>query len=202
MPTARDQEKAQNFGCICLKRNVGELEQMNPFGVRVRVLVADDDESILACYADAFTQPDSLESTQKLKALSAELFQDSYDPTTAEPEAIFDLVRCSQGDDAVEIATAAMRQGRAFNVVILDVRMPPGMNGVEAGERIRAIDPEVNIIFVTGYSDVTLRELEARIPPPSKLHYLPKPVSFNEVAQMARDLTSDSVARRGGRQDG
>ena len=170
---------------------------MNSCATKVRVLVADDDESILACYADAFARPDLLESTQTLRALSAELFQDSFEPPPTEPEATFDLVRCRQGDDAVEIAIAAVEQGRAFNVVILDVRMPPGMNGVEAGERIRAVDPEVNIIFVTGYSDVTLRDLEARIPPPCKLHYLSKPISFSKLTRMAKELGSGRSSSRG-----
>lgn len=155
---------------------------------QLRILVADDDESILACYADAFAQPDSLDSTQKLRALSAELFEDCLDAGEAETRTVFELVSCRQGEDAVEIAEAAVQDGRAFNLVILDVRMPPGINGVEAGERIRAIDPEVNIIFVTGYSDVSRHELEERIPPPCRLHYLSKPVSFTEVTKMAREL--------------
>jgi DNA-binding LytR/AlgR family response regulator len=67
--------------------------------------------------------------------------------------------------------------------VILDVRMPPGIDGVEAGSQIREFDPEVEIVFVTGYSDVEREELERRVPPPMKLHYYNKPISFMKLAE-------------------
>ena len=67
--------------------------------------------------------------------------------------------------------------------MILDVRMPPGIDGVEAGCQIRALDPDVEIVFVTGYSDVPLEELQRRVPPPMKLHYFNKPLSFSQLAQ-------------------
>ena len=61
--------------------------------------------------------------------------------------------------------------------------MPPGMDGVEAGSKIRELDPDVEIVFVTGYSDVPLEELQRRVPPPMKLHYFNKPLSFSKLAQ-------------------
>ena len=61
--------------------------------------------------------------------------------------------------------------------------MPPGIDGVEAGSEIRKLDPDVEIVFVTGYSDVPLEELQRRVPPPMKLHYFSKPLSFDQLAQ-------------------
>jgi DNA-binding LytR/AlgR family response regulator len=61
--------------------------------------------------------------------------------------------------------------------------MPPGIDGVEAGSRIRKIDPDVEIVFVTGYSDIERDELERRVPPPMKLHYFNKPISFMQLAE-------------------
>jgi CheY-like chemotaxis protein len=95
----------------------------------------------------------------------------------------FDIVACSQGQDAIDRAKEAADRGRPFDVVILDVRMPPGIDGVEAGSQIRALDPDVEIIFVTGFSDVPREELERRVPPPMKLHYFNKPLSFVKLAQ-------------------
>ncbi len=65
--------------------------------------------------------------------------------------------------------------------------MPPGIDGVEAGSQIRELDPDVEIIFVTGFSDMSLEELRRRVPPPLKLHYFNKPLSFS---QLARDVAS------------
>ena len=61
--------------------------------------------------------------------------------------------------------------------------MPPGIDGVEAGCEIRKLDPDVEIVFVTGYSDVPLEELRARVPPPMRLHYFNKPLSFTQLAE-------------------
>ena len=114
-----------------------------------------------------------------------------FDPETEivdEPQ--FEVVACSQGDDAVRCAKEAASSGHPFDVVILDVRMPPGIDGVEAGSAIRKLDPNIEIVFVTGFSDVPREELERRVPPPMKLHYFNKPISFmrlaEDVAQMVR----------------
>lgn len=145
----------------------------------IRVLVADDDEAVLACYCKAFDNDESTCESKALDALAAELF----DPATdIEDQPRFDIVACSQGDDAIRVAEAAQEAGEPFDVVILDIRMPPGIDGVEAGSRIRQIDPDVEIVFVTGFSDIPLHELQRRVPPPMKLHYFNKPLSFTQLA--------------------
>ena len=65
---------------------------------------------------------------------------------------------------------------------MVDMRMPPGIDGVEAGSRIRRFDPDVEIVFVTGFSDIPLEELRRRVPPPARLHYFNKPLSFSQLA--------------------
>jgi CheY-like chemotaxis protein len=146
----------------------------------IRVLIADDDEHVLQAYREAFSEPESTQQMRTLDALAAELFEPGAE-TEEEPQ--FDVVACSQGDDAIAIARDAAREGQPFDVVILDVRMPPGIDGVEAGSQIRELDPDVEIVFVTGYSDVPLEELQRRVPPPIKLHYFSKPLSFTQLAQ-------------------
>jgi FixJ family two-component response regulator len=61
--------------------------------------------------------------------------------------------------------------------------MPPGIDGVEAGCQIRKQDPDVDIVFVTGYSDVPFEEMLERVPPPMRLHYFHKPLSFSQLAE-------------------
>ena len=146
----------------------------------IRVLIADDDEHILECYREAFGGADSTEHTEALDALDAELFDNEEDiPDTP----TFEIVSCSQGEEAIEAAKEAANGGHPFDVVILDVRMPPGIDGVEAGSQIREMDPDVEIVFVTGFSDIPREELERRVPPPMKLHYFNKPLSFMKLAQ-------------------
>ncbi len=146
----------------------------------IRVLIADDDEYVLDCYREAFTEPESTREMRALGALSAELFELD---TTPEEEPRFRVTACSQGADAISLAKEAANDGHPYDVVILDVRMPPGIDGVEAGSQIREMDADVDIVFVSGYSDIPLDELQRRVPPPMRLHYFSKPLSFTQLAQ-------------------
>ena len=154
----------------------------------IRVLIADDDEHILNAYREAFTDSESTQETRALDALAAELF-DSDNADEEEPH--FDVVACNQGDDAISLAKKAASDGHPFDVVILDVRMPPGIDGVEAGSQIRKLDPNVEIIFVTGFSDMPLEELQRRVPPPMKLHYFNKPLSFSQLAHNVANMVRE-----------
>lgn len=147
---------------------------------RIRVLVADDDSQILRCYERAFSRRDSNSQNSVLDALSADLFG-TDSANTCQPE--FDLVTCTQGRDAIIVVTDAVASRLRFDAVILDIRMPPGINGVEAGERIRQIDQDVPIVFVSGYSDISNEEIGRRVPPESKVRFYRKPISFNGLAQ-------------------
>lgn len=146
----------------------------------IRVLIADDDEHILECYRDAFGGSEETDYIKALDALDAELFDVDNE---VEETPRFEIVACSQGQTAIDKAIEATENGHPFDVVILDVRMPPGIDGVEAGSRIRELDADVEIVFVTGFSDVPLDELERRVPPPMKLHYFNKPLSFMKLAK-------------------
>jgi len=158
------------------------------FEESIRILIADDDEHILACYREAFGESEETDYMKTLDALDAELFDVQSDVNNdvkigADEAPRFDIVECSQGQDAIDKAREAANDGHPFDVVILDVRMPPGIDGVEAGSKIREFDSEVQIVFVTGFSDVPRRELERRVPPPRKLHYFNKPLSFMRLAK-------------------
>ena len=151
---------------------------------QIRVLIADDDADVLDCYREAFLDRESTREMRALDALSAELFDVEQ---SADEAPRFNVTACSQGRDAISLAAKAASDGEPFDVVILDVRMPPGIDGVEAGSQIRAMDPNVEIVFVTGFSDIPLAELQRRVPPPMRLHYFSKPLSF---AQLAQDVVS------------
>jgi CheY-like chemotaxis protein len=146
---------------------------------KFRVLIADDDDSVLRCYLRAFAAHRDQQHTTELEDLDAKLF--SARTATSRTGTGFDVVACNQGDDAVRLFREAKADGTPFDIVILDVRMPPGISGVEAGQSIREFDSTVILVFVTGFSEVTEEEIVRRVPPRSKLFYLTKPLSFRKI---------------------
>lgn len=96
-----------------------------------------------------------------------------------------ELVCCTQGEAAVAAAREAYEQGSPFGSIFMDVRMPPGIDGVAAAERIRAFDPDVRIIIVTGFSNFEIQEIQRRVPPPDKLTYVRKPCEIFRLRELA-----------------
>lgn len=146
-----------------------------------RILVADDEQPILRAYEQV------LSDAKDLDPLEAELFGDQP-ADSGMPH--FDVRYCQQGEEVIRAVEEACQEGRPYGVAFLDVRMPPGVDGVEVARQIRALDPQINIVVVTGYSDLHPMEIARQVPPAEKLYYLAKPFHATEVQQFALALTS------------
>jgi len=153
-----------------------------------RVLAVDDDPVIRDIYRRVLAAPEAPSpSAPELADLEAKLFG-AQDEAECRPPS-FDLTLCSQGDEAVTAVARSVVENRPYAVVFLDVRMPPGPDGVWTAEHIRGLDPRVEIVIVTGYSDVAPYEVSRRAPPARQLIYIQKPFTPQEVRQLAAALT-------------
>lgn len=154
---------------------------------RFRVLVVDDERPILEAYERVLAGIGGKPADGEFESLERELYDESADlPGRLALDALF----CSQGEEAVAAVAQAKAEGAPFSVIFLDVRMPPGIDGVTAAKRIRAIDLNVIIVFVTGFSDVDPAQIDAALPPSDKILYLQKPVQTVEIQQLTRALIS------------
>jgi two-component system, sensor histidine kinase and response regulator len=106
----------------------------------------------------------------------------------AEPIVGFELECVLQGEPAVAAAAAARADGRPFALAFVDVRMPPGIDGVETARRLRDVDPDIQIVLCTAYSDYSLGDIARRFPDSDGLLILKKPFDPVEVQQLARSL--------------
>jgi diguanylate cyclase (GGDEF)-like protein len=150
----------------------------------VRVLVADDEAAVRDSYRDIL-KPRNTPATGGLDEMRARLFG------TRQPAADtqrFDLTLCGGAEEAVQAVHDANEDGQPFSVVFLDMRMPPGPDGVWAATRIRELDPRIDIVVVTAYSDIDPDEITQRVPPAGSLFYLQKPFHAHEVRQLAGAL--------------
>jgi two-component system, cell cycle sensor histidine kinase PleC len=162
-----------------------------------RILVADDERAVLDAYRTVLCtiNPPSGKGSA-IESLEAKLFGP---PSAVEPASTFSPVLCRGGEEAVETIRSRRPEDPAFPVAFLDVRMPPGIDGIETAARIRALDPEINIVIVTGYSDSHPREIAQRVPPLDKLFYISKPFQKMELQQFVLALTAKWKSDRASR---
>ncbi|NQV86638.1 MAG: response regulator, partial [Woeseiaceae bacterium] len=151
-----------------------------------RILVVDDDmllvSEYLHCLGEGF-EPDF--ATTTLTDLEKVLFGDDTDERGA---AKFEVHTRNQGLAAVEAVAAAVEAGQPYSIVFIDIRMPPGMDGIEAAKKIRMLDPNVNIVVVTGSVTPAPESLGKQIPPADKVFFFQKPFHALECRQLAAAL--------------
>jgi diguanylate cyclase (GGDEF)-like protein len=163
-----------------------------------RVLVVDDDQRIvgeyLRCLGDDF-EPD--EATSTLGDLEKVLLGDEADKGSASR---FEVHSRKQGEAAVKAVAAALEGGAPYSIVFLDLHMPPGIDGVAAAKQIRELDPNVNIVMVTGSLGVDPDVLGKQVPPADKVFLFKKPFHGAECRQLTAALCgkyhSDMALRR------
>lgn len=163
----------------------------------IRVLVVDDETEVRDAYRQILQATEVSQDIASFRELRTRLFQRGADRIQAQrSKPTFDVVFCDQAEAAVAAVQQALTEERPFAVVFLDMRLPPGRDGVWAATRIRELDPAVEIVIVTAYSDVDPGEIGGFVPPEDKLSFLQKPFHPHEVRQMSIALASKWRAER------
>jgi len=148
-----------------------------------RILVVDDNRSIHEDFRKIL-QPDS--EAQSLDEARASLFG-------SEPllKALvqFDLDYADQGQSALALVQLARLEGRPYAMAFVDMRMPPGWDGLETIEHLWAADPEIQTVICTAYTDHSWDDIIQRLGHDDRLLILQKPFSSIEVSQLAASLT-------------
>ena len=140
----------------------------------LRILAVDDEQMMLDLYQNALS-------------LMGDKHESEYD---------FEVILCKQGDEALKVVIEAEAREEPFAVAFLDLKMPPGPDGLWTGEQIRKVDPYVNFVIVTGLLDVDPREIASRIPPEDKILYVQKPFHVQELRQFAAALGAKRQSER------
>ena len=166
----------------------------------IRVLVVDDEPEVRDAYRQVLLQSEFSDELKSFRELRSRLFKrkapERVRDTAPSRGASFEPVFCDQAQAAVAAVKEALARNQPFAVVFLDMRMPPGPDGAWAAAQIRELDPAVEIVICTAYSDADPVDIGARVPPEDKLSYLQKPFHPHEVRQMTIALGSKWRAER------
>jgi two-component system, sensor histidine kinase and response regulator len=149
-----------------------------------RILVIDDNPAIHEDFRKIFGA--GLESSTALSASEAALFGDAPAPTLR-PQ--FRIESAMQGEEGVTLIERAKAEQRPYALAFVDVRMPPGIDGIETIARIWDRDPDVQIVICTAYSDYSWEDMRKKLGSSDRLVILKKPFDNIEVLQLANALT-------------
>ncbi len=146
---------------------------------RYKILVIDDNVAIHNDFQKIFSRNDEL---SELDDLAAALFDEesiSQDITIH-----YDLDSAYQGEEGYKKVLEAQKENKPYALAFVDMRMPPGWDGLETIERIWNIDPDLHIIICTAYSDYSWKEIFERLGQSDRLLILKKPFDNAELCQM------------------
>lgn len=150
-----------------------------------RILIVDDNESIHDDFRKILCRP--AQSNKMLDKAAAALFGRPL----PEPQSFceFELSHAQQAHEGISLVEQAVTEGRPFALAFVDVRMPPGCDGVETVRRLWAIDPHLQVVICTAHSDYSLEQILERLERTDRLLILKKPFDNVEVSQLAIALT-------------
>jgi len=158
-------------------------------GATYRILVLDDDESVHGVYglmlASAPDFSDSI-SYEFGSANEEGSILTEVPPTTTYPE--FEVDFGFQGREGLEMVEKAELEKRPYAMAFVDMRMPPGWNGIETISQLWRANPNIQIVLCTGYADFTSQDLIRQFGHNNRLLVLKKPFDAAGLRQVAYSL--------------
>lgn len=152
-----------------------------------RILVIDDEPSLQQAYRTILCPRPA--GNASLDAMDAALFGNPDSSTPTPTPARFELDVASQGQQGLAMLTAALAEGRPYGMVFVDMRMPPGWDGVETVENLWKVDPNLEVVICTAYSDHPWNKVVDRLGHTHRLLLLRKPFDAAEIWQLAESLS-------------
>jgi EAL domain-containing protein (putative c-di-GMP-specific phosphodiesterase class I)/CheY-like chemotaxis protein len=149
-----------------------------------RILLIDDNPAIHRDFRKIFSRPTASETA--LSDSEAALFGPVR---AARARADFQIDSAHQGDEGIERVRNALQQKHPYSMAFVDVRMPPGCDGIETITRLWEVDPDVQIVICTAHSDYSWEETLEKLGRADCFIVLKKPFDSIEVLQLAEALT-------------
>ena len=150
-----------------------------------RILVVDDNPAIHSDFKKILHE--GAAEAGHLDSAEAILFGDAKQSNGKVQ--VFELDSAMQGRDGLTMIRKAMEEGRPYATAFVDVRMPPGWDGIETVARMWEAQPDLQVVICTAYSDYSWEDMMNRFGRSDNLLILKKPFDNVEVLQLAHALT-------------
>lgn len=155
---------------------------------RNKILVVDDDQEIWPAYSAVLAPGPRPRS--EVEQLADLLSQNEQTSANSEFLPNYELTFMPQGKEAFEHVVEQQVLCQLYSVAFIDIRMPPGWDGVKTAKKIVEVDPDIEIVIVTAYTDVSRSQIIEEIGRPEKILYLRKPFDREELSQIALQLST------------
>jgi len=156
-----------------------------------RILSVDDTPSIHEDYRKILgSSKEQGTQQQGLAAARAAFF--GKVPTESKAgchDAAFTIEAALQGQDALALVKKALEDKRPYAVAFVDMRMPPGWDGVRTIQELWKVDPALQCVICTAYSDYSWDQMLDTLGRSDRLLILKKPFDPVEIRQLATALT-------------
>ena len=149
-----------------------------------RVLLIDDNVEI---HKDVRKVLCPSQHGKAFKGLTSAMLGES--DTSVDPSIQYSINSAMQGQDGLEKLVAALEDNQPYAVAIVDMRMPPGWDGVETIEHLWQADPQLQVIVCTAYSDYSWEQTIERLGYTDRFLILKKPFDNVEISQMVCALS-------------
>jgi CheY-like chemotaxis protein len=149
-----------------------------------RILIIDDNEAIHADFRKILAP--NAATAVALDLTESALFGS---PANEESPPQYELESAYQGEEGVMRVIEALEAKRPYAIAFVDMRMPPGWDGLKTSQKIWEIDSEIQIVICTAYSAYSWNELSEKIGDNDRMSILKKPFDPVKALQLAHNLT-------------
>ncbi len=156
-----------------------------------KILLIDDNTAIHEDFKKILTPGDgaaALDDARSAFLGGGEVTETSSAASSSAPR--YDLHSAFQGEEGYDLLCEAFDAGEPFAMAFVDMRMPPGWDGVETIARLWEKDPDLQVVVCTAFSDYTWEETVEELGQSDRLLILKKPFDAIEIAQLAAALTT------------
>lgn len=151
----------------------------------VSILLVDDNTAIHESFKNIFSKKEKNVEFDNLNSL---LFDSKIEKNHTSDET-FRVDSAYQGMEGLHLVKKSVANKQKYSIVFMDIRMPPGMDGIETMKKIWEIDPDLPIVIISAYFDYSFEDISTMLNNSKRFLILKKPFDIVEIRQIVNAFT-------------